>query len=178
MRSMTFAVALTLSLSGAASARNSRSTSTPATASRSISPARRRSPRSPTRRSRTTSCLDPLPEHVHRRIAQHARIPSSGDRQRRSRYRCAVNPKLQIPKSKSQLEVPTRLLGFGPWTLGFGTAGILVHGAGARMTSTTSRAVPSLRIPCGTPSGATTISPDLMGSSRPSRRTTPSPSTT
>ena len=52
------------------------------------------------------------------------------------------------------------------------------HGAGARIVSTSIRPGPVLRMPCGTPPGATTSSPDLIGSSRPSSRTTPSPSST
>ena len=48
-------------------------------------------------------------------------------------------------------------------------------GPGARIASTTSRPSPSLRIPWGTPSGATSIRPGSIGSSRSSSRKTPRP---
>lgn len=51
-------------------------------------------------------------------------------------------------------------------------------GPGARIASTTSRAWLSLRMPCGTPAGATSIIPVSIASSRPSSRKTPLPSST
>ena len=52
------------------------------------------------------------------------------------------------------------------------------YGAGARNASTSSRPAPVFRTPCGTPSGATSRSPAFIGSSRPSSRKRPSPSST
>jgi len=58
------------------------------------------------------------------------------------------------------------------WTCNFD------YGAGARKTSTSKRPLLVLRTPCGTPDGATSRSPAVIGSSRPSRRKWPEPSTT
>lgn len=51
-------------------------------------------------------------------------------------------------------------------------------GPGARIASTTSFDSPSLRMPCGTPEGATSISPGCIGISRSSSRKRPRPSST
>ena len=55
---------------------------------------------------------------------------------------------------------------------------VRAHGAGARIASTTRRSRPVFRIPCGTPSGATSIAPASSAISRPSSRQTPRPATT
>ncbi len=54
----------------------------------------------------------------------------------------------------------------------------VAHGDGARMASTSSRSSPVLRMPCITPSGAMSIVPACIGSSRPSSRKTPRPAST
>lgn len=52
------------------------------------------------------------------------------------------------------------------------------HGAGARTARTSSRSLPVLRMPWGTPSGATSRTPASIGTVSPSSRKSPSPSMT